>query len=338
VRDFIDGLPLAELHMHLEGALEPELMLTLARRNGVALAWTSVEEIRAAYRFSGLQSFLDLYFAGCGVLAGEQDFYDLTRDYLTRADADGIVRAEVFLGPQSFTERGIGVREVLDGILRAFDDAAAETGIGGGLIVSTHRHRSEADALALLDSVLPWADRILGIGMGGPEVGNPPSKFARFFHACKENGLRTTVHAGEEGPAAYVREAVEILDVDRIDHGNAALTDAGLTALLAERAVPLTVCPLSNLMLGVVPSMAAHPLRAMLDAGLNVSVHSDDPGYFGGGAKENLACTQEALDLSVDELIVLARNSFRSSWASDIERDRLAGLLNGYLEPAVPTG
>ena len=221
--------------MHLEGSIEPELMLELAARNGMKLRWDTAHELRAAYQFSNLQSFLDLYFEGCRVLVQEQDFYDVTRAYLRRAHEDGVIRAELFLGPQSFTERGVGIAAVMNGVLRAIDDGVREHGISVGFLVSAHRHRSEADALSLLDQVQPWSDRIAGIGMGGAEVGNPPSKFVDFFRACREQGFRTTIHAGEEGPASYVREAMELLGVDRIDHGIACMDDPGLVRELAAR-------------------------------------------------------------------------------------------------------
>ena len=217
---FIRGMPKTELHMHIEGSLEPEMMFALAERNGIKLRWETPEALRAAYRFSDLQSFLDLYFEGCRVLMHGADFYDVTAAYLRRAYEDGIVRAELFMGPQSFTSRGVSIDCVMNGVLRAMDDAERERGISSGLMVSAHRHRTEGDAMELLDQVMPWSDRILAIGMGGAEIGNPPSKFKRFFRECRGRGFRTTIHAGEEGPASYVREAVELLEVDRIDHGN----------------------------------------------------------------------------------------------------------------------
>lgn len=312
---FIRGLPKTELHMHLEGSIEPELMLALASRNGVELAWDDPDRLRAAYDFDGLQSFLDLYFAGCRVLVQERDFFDVTQAYLERAVQDGVVHAELFIGPQSFTERGVPIAALMGGVLAAIDAATARhDGLSVGLLISAHRHRSEADALALLEQILPWSDRIIGIGMGGAELGNPPSKFTNFFAACRARGFRTTIHAGEEGPAAYVREAVELLGVDRIDHGNACLDDPALVRALVARGTPLTVCPLSNLRLKVVPSLARHPLRRMLEAGLLATVNSDDPPYFGGYVSENLIACQEALALSRDEILTLARNGFQAAF------------------------
>ena len=327
---FIRGLPKAELHMHLEGSISPELMLKLAQRNGMQLRWRTPDELRAAYEFSNLQSFLDLYYEGCKVLVTEQDFYDVTKAYLDRAHEDGVIRAEMFIGPQSFTDRGIAVATLLNGVFSAMDHAERAHGIRSGLLVSAQRHRTEAAALAMLQEIRPWSDKILGIGMGGAEVGNPPSRFARFFEACRDSGYRTTVHAGEEGPASYVREALD-LKVQRIDHGNACLGDPDLVHELAERQIPLTVCPLSNLRLKVVPSMAEHPLRKLMDAGLHVTVNSDDPTYFGGYVSENLIACQEALNLSVDEIVGLARNSMTAAFASPDEQARMIDRLDAYV-------
>jgi len=321
MRRFVTGIPKAELHMHLEGCIEPETMFALAERNGLSLRWPSPDALRAAYDFANLQDFLTLYFEGCRVLVTRQDFHDIARAYLARAHADGVRRAEMFLGPQSFTAVGVPLDAILGGVFDAIDEARTETGIDGALLVSAHRHRSEADALALLDSLEPWLDRIAGIGMGGAEIGNPPSKFPTFFAASRALGLRTTIHAGEEGPADYVRQALDLLRVDRIDHGNACLDDAGLTRDLAERGIGLTVCPLSNVRLRVSPSLAEHPLRRMLDAGLNVSVHSDDPPYFGGYVGDTILACQGALGLTADHIATLARNSFAAAF---LPADRIA--------------
>lgn len=328
---FIRGMPKAELHMHLEGSIEAELLLELADRNGVRLRWETPEALRAAYQFRNLQEFLDLYYAGCHVLVHEEDFYAITRAYLRRAHEDTVVRAEVFIGPQGFTERGVPITVVMNGVLAAMRDAAAEFGIRAGLLVSAQRHRSEADALRLLDSVMPWADQIAGFGLGGAEVGNPPSRFVRFFHACRERGFRVTAHAGEEGPASYVREAVDLLDVDRIDHGNACLDDPVLVRELASRAIPLTVCPLSNVRLNVVPSLSAHPLRAMMDAGLCITLNSDDPAYFGGYVNDNFIQCRQAFGLSADDVVTFARNSLIASFAAPAEVARHIARLNDYV-------
>jgi len=317
ISDFIRQLPKAELHMHLEGSIEPEMMLTLAKRNGLTLRWDSSEALRNAYDFSSLQDFLNLYFEGCKVLVTQEDFYDITRAYLRRCAVDNVVHAEMFIGPQSFTERGVTIESLMNGVLGAMDDAKREDGISSGLLISAHRHRSETEAFTLLDSIAPWNDRIAGIGMGGPEVGNPPSKFTGFFAESKRRGFKISIHAGEEGPAAYVREAVELLNVDRIDHGNAALTDASLVQVLKERAIPLTVCPLSNLRLKVVDSLEHHPLKKMLDAGLLATVNSDDPPYFGGYVNENLIEVQRSLSLERDVIVQLARNSVEAAFIAE---------------------
>ncbi len=328
---FIRGLPKAELHMHLEGSIEAELLLELAARNGLRPRWETPQALRSAYAFSDLQSFLDLYYEGCRVLMRERDFYDMTRAYLRRAHGDAVIRAEVFLGPQSFIERDVPLAAVMDGTLAAMRDAERDGGISTGLLVTAQRHRSEAEALALLDSVMPWADRIAGFGLGGAERGNPPSRFANYFRTCRERGFRITVHAGEEGPASYVREAVEILHVDRIDHGNSALDDPALVRVLAERGTPLTVCPLSNVRLKGVPSLEAHPLRAMLTAGLNVTLNSDDPAYFGGYVNDNFIQCEQILGLSTDDVVMLARNSLLASFAPPDETARHVARLEDYV-------
>lgn len=328
---FIRGLPKAELHMHLEGSIEAELLLELATRNGLRPRWATPEALRAAYEFENLQAFLDLYYEGCRVLKQERDFYDITRAYLARAHADAVVRAEVFLGPQSFIESGVPLAPVMDGVLAAMRDAARDDGISAGLLVSAQRHRSEAEALALLDSVMPWAEQIAGFGLGGAEIGNPPSRFVNYFRTCRERGFRITAHAGEEGPASYVREAVELLDVDRIDHGNACLGDPALVRELAARQTPLTVCPLSNVRLKGVPSLAAHPLPALLNAGLCVTLNSDDPAYFGGYVNDNFIQCRQVLGLSADDIVAMARNSLTASFVAPAEAARHVAQLDAYV-------
>ena len=316
------------IRVNIEGTLEPEMMFALAARNGVDLKWDSPEALRAAYEFSDLKSFLELYFEGCRVLVSERDFYDVTMAYLKRAVRDGVVRAELFLGPQSFTDRGVPMTSILNGIFGAITDAKRDVGISAGLMVSAHRHRSEAEAMELLGQIMPWADQVLGIGMGGAEVGNPPSKFKNFFRECRNRGFRTTIHAGEEGPASYVREAIEVLQVDRIDHGNACLSDPALTKEIADRRIALTVCPLSNVRLKVVPRLDEHPLRAMMQANLLVSVNSDDPPYFGGYVSENLIECQRALQLSKAEVVRLVRNGFESAFITTEERSRYLSAID----------
>jgi adenine deaminase len=328
---FIRCMPKAELHMHLEGSIEAEMLLELAVRNGMQPRWETPEALRAAYQFDNLQSFLDLYYEGCRVLVRERDFYEITRAYLRRAHADAVVRAEMFLAPQGCIARDVPVAAAMDGVLSAIRDAARDDGISAGLLIIVQRHRSEADALRMLDAVMPWADQIAGFGLGGAELGHPPSGFVQFFRACRERGFRLTVHAGEEGPASYVREAVDLLGVDRIDHGNACLDDPALVRELVARRTPLTVCPLSNLRLNLVPSLAAHPLRAMLDAGLCVTMNSDDPAYFGGSVNDNFIQCRHALGLSADEIVTLARNSLNAAFVPPEETTRSVALLDAHI-------
>lgn len=319
---FIAGLPKAELHLHIEGSLEPELMFELAQRNNVAIPFASVEEVRAAYAFSNLQDFLDIYYQGMGVLHTGQDFHDLTAAYCARANADNVRHIEIFFDPQGHTERGVAFETVIAGIARALDDAAARYGMSSKLIMCFLRHLSEAEAEATLDAALPYLDRIAGVGLDSSEVGHPPSKFERVFARARGLGLKIVAHAGEEGPPAYVREALDLLGVDRIDHGNRSLEDAALVRRLADEGMTLTVCPLSNLKLCVVNDIADHPLRTMLDAGLRATVNSDDPSYFGGYVNANYLAVADALDLSKAELVTLARNSFTGSFLDDAAKAR----------------
>ncbi|PZQ23587.1 MAG: adenosine deaminase [Sphingopyxis macrogoltabida] len=327
---FIAALPKAELHLHIEGSLEPELMFELARRNGIAIPFASVEEVRAAYAFSNLQDFLDIYYQGMAVLRTEQDFTDLTAAYLERAAADAVRHVEIFFDPQGHTERGVAFETVIAGIARALDDAKARHGISSKLILCFLRHLSEAEAEATLDAALPWLGRIDGVGLDSSEVGHPPAKFERVFARARDLGLKVVAHAGEEGPPAYVHEALDLLKVDRIDHGNRSLEDAALVARLAAEGMTLTVCPLSNLKLCVVGDMGAHPLRAMLDAGLCATVNSDDPSYFGGYVNANYLAVADALDLSKADLVTLARNSFIGSFLEDGEKAAHFAAIDAY--------
>jgi adenosine deaminase len=286
---FADGLPKAELHVHLEGTLEPGDLIRFARRNAIPIHWRDEHELRAAYSFTGLENFLAVYFEGCKALRRREDFHELTTAYLGRAAAQGVRRAEMFFGPQPFLDAGVPLDDQLGGIFDAIAEARETWGIDGALLLSAHRHRSEADALELLDRVRPWREQILGVGLGSAERGNPPSKFARYFAGARAQGYRTTCHAGEEGPAAYVREALDVCQVERIDHGFAATDDPDLSTQLADEQVPLTMCPLSNLRLRVTPGLAGYPLARLLDAGVPVTVNSDDPAYFGGYVNENYA-------------------------------------------------
>lgn len=327
---FVDGLPKAELHLHIEGSLEPELMFELARRNGVSIPFGSVEEVRAAYDFSNLQDFLDIYYQGMGVLQTEQDFFDLTAAYCARAHADSVSHIEIFFDPQGHTERGIAFATVIGGITRALDDARERYGMTSKLIMCFLRHLSEAEAEATLDEALPFLDRIHGVGLDSSENGHPPSKFARVFARARSLGLKLVAHAGEEGPPAYVYEALDVLGVDRIDHGNRSLEDPALVERLAAEQMCLTVCPLSNHKLCVVDDLTAHPLKTMLDAGLLATVNSDDPSYFGGYVNANYHAVADALDLSRDELVRLARNSFTGSFLTDAERAPHLAAIDAY--------
>ncbi|ALC13526.1 adenosine deaminase [Sphingopyxis sp. 113P3] len=327
---FIAELPKAELHLHIEGSLEPALMFRLAQRNGVAIPFASVEEVREAYAFSNLQDFLDIYYQGMSVLVTEEDFYELTAAYLARARADNVRHVEIFFDPQGHTERGVAFETVIAGIARALDEAREQHGLTSKLILCFLRHLSEADAEATLDAALPFIARIDGVGLDSSEVGHPPSKFARVFALARSLGLKLVAHAGEEGPPAYVEEALDFLKVDRIDHGNRSLEDPALVRRLADAGVCLTVCPLSNLKLRVVDDMAAHPLRRMLEAGLAATVNSDDPSYFGGYVNANYQAVADALDLSRAELVTLARNSFSGSFLEEDERARHLAAIDAY--------
>ncbi|MNC17548.1 Adenine deaminase [compost metagenome] len=317
---YLRALPKAELHLHIEGTLEPELMFALAERNQVALPWHSVEETRAAYAFADLQSFLDLYYAGAAALIHERDFFDLAMAYFARAHADGVVHAELFFDPQTHTARGVAFASVLDGLERACHEALERYGISSRLILCFLRHLSEGDGFATLEQALPHLARIHGVGLDSSEQGHPPSKFARLFARCRELGLHCVAHAGEEGPPAYIVEALDLLKVERIDHGVRAAEDPALLQRLAREQVPLTVCPLSNVKLRVFPTLQQHNLKALLDAGLKVTINSDDPAYFGGYVLENYRQTAEALQLSRAELQRLARNSLEAAFVGDAER------------------
>ncbi len=316
---FIAALPKAELHLHIEGSLEPEMMFALAQRGGVELAFESVDAIRAAYEFSNLQDFLDIYYQGMAVLRCEQDFYDLTAAYLARAEVDNVRHVEIFFDPQGHTARGVMFADVVGGIAGALADAKAR-GISSRLIMCFLRHLSEADAQATLDEALPFLHLIHGVGLDSSELGHPPDKFARVFARARALGLKILAHAGEEGPPDYVWQALDVLGVDRIDHGNRALEDEALVQRIVANGLTLTVCPLSNLKLCVVPDLVQHPLRRMLQAGLCATVNSDDPAYFGGYVNANFIAVADALDLTRDEIITLARNSFTGSFLEPSEQ------------------
>ncbi|CAN5194984.1 adenosine deaminase [soil metagenome] len=323
---FIAGLPKAELHIHIEGSLEPELMMALAARNGVSLRFGSIEALRAAYKFSNLQDFLDLYYEGMRVLLHEQDFHDLAMAYLTKVALQNVRHAEIFFDPQGHTDRGVPFKTVIDGLWRALKDAEHKFGMTTALILSFLRHLDEASAERTLDEALPWRDRFIGVGLDSSEKGQPPSKFERVFARARGLGLKAVAHAGEEGPPDYVWQALDLLKVDRIDHGNRALEDAALTARLVREQMPLTVCPLSNFRLCVVPDLAAHPLRRMLRDGLMATINSDDPAYFGGYMNENLS----AVALGRGEIVTLARNGFRAAFCDEGTKRRYLSELDDY--------
>ena len=317
---FIAQLPKAELHLHLEGSFEPELMFAIAQRNRVEIPYQSAEDVRAAYRFSNLQDFLDIYYAGASVLLTEQDFYDLTYAYLKRVAADNVRHVEVFFDPQTHTDRGVPFAVVIDGISRALQDGLRDFGITSKLILSFLRHLSEEEAFATLKQAEPYLDRLTAVGLDSSEMGHPPVKFARVFAAARSHGLKLVAHAGEEGPPDYVWEALDVLKVDRIDHGNRSLEDPRLVERLVKDGMTLTVCPLSNLKLCVVNDLARHPLKRMLDIGLKATVNSDDPAFFGGYAGDNFRAVAQALTLTRDDLVTLAVNSFAGSFLTDVEK------------------
>lgn len=314
LRDTLLQMPKAELHLHIEGSLEPELIFSLAQRNGVRLPYASAEELRRAYAFTDLQSFLDIYYAGASVLLTEQDFYDMTFAYLQRAHADHVRHVEMFFDPQTHTERGVAFSTVIDGICRALQDAGKRWEMSGALIMCFLRHLPEEQAFATLEQALPHRDKFIGVGLDSSERGHPPEKFARVFARCKELGFHLVAHAGEEGPPEYIRTALDLLQVERIDHGVRCLEDAELTQRLARDKVPLTVCPLSNIKLRVFDTITDHNLLKLLEAGLTVTVNSDDPSYFGGYVNDNFLQVFEALPLNREHARQLARNSFSSSF------------------------
>lgn len=330
IAGFIQGLPKAELHLHIEGSFEPELMFAIAARNGIALPYKDVEALRAAYRFSELQEFLDIYYQGMSVLQKRGDFTELTHAYLRRAAADNVRHAEIFFDPQGHTARGLAVGDVIEGIVAGLEQGRRDFGISSKLILCFLRHLSESDAEATLEQARPYLGHIAGIGLDSSEQGHPPEKFARVFAHARRLGLKLVAHAGEEGPPEYVWQALDILKVDRIDHGNRALEDAALVHRLAELKMPLTVCPLSNLKLCVVRDMAQHPLKKMLEAGLVATVNSDDPAYFGGYVAENFLSVAGALHLIPAEIAELARNSFRASFLDDAAKAKHLAEIDAY--------
>lgn len=327
--ELLRRMPKAELHIHIEGSLEPELIFALAQRNGISLAHPSVEALRAAYAFEDLQSFLDIYYAGANVLQREADFFDMAMAYFRRAAADNVVHAELFFDPQTHTERGVRFETIIRGLARACETARRELGVTALLIMCFLRHLSEAAAFETLEQARPFIGTFIGVGLDSSELGHPPEKFARVFSRCRELGLRLVAHAGEEGPPAYIRSALDVLKVERIDHGVRCIEDAALVERLARERVPLTVCPLSNVKLCVFKDMTDHNMAALLDAGLCVTVNSDDPAYFGGYLNQNLCGAFEALpELSARHAHQLAANSFEASFAPEADKARWRAALD----------
>jgi adenosine deaminase len=331
---FIAGLPKAELHMHIEGSLEPELMFALAKRNGIEIPFESVEAVRAAYSFSNLQDFLDIYYQGADVLRTEEDFRDLASAYFERAAADNVVHAEIFFDPQTHTARGIPFDTVMRGLLAGMADAEERHGISSKLILCFLRHLDEADAFVTLEQAKPWLDRIEAVGLDSSELGHPPEKFARVFAAAAALGLKRVAHAGEEGPPDYVHQALDLLQIDRLDHGNRSLEDEALVRRLAGEQMTLTVCPLSNVKLCNVASIDVHPIDRMLKLGLRATINSDDPAYFGGYVNDNYRAVAGGRGLDRDDLATLARNSFLGSFLAEEEKVRHLARVDAYLAGA----
>lgn len=325
---FIAGLPKAELHLHIEGSLEPELMFALARRNGLSLPFADVEAVRAAYAFSRLQDFLDIYYQGAAVLRSEADFHDLASAYFDRAAADSVRHAEIFFDPQTHTERGVPFQVVIEGLTAGMKAAQARHGLTSRLILCFLRHLSETEAFATLQAAEPWLDQIAGVGLDSSELGHPPEKFARVFARAGEMGLKRVAHAGEEGPPDYVRQALDLLHIDRLDHGNRSLEDPALVERLARTGMTLTVCPLSNHKLCVVGDLGLHPIAEMLRLGLRATINSDDPAYFGGYVNDNYLAVAPLL--SQDDLITLAKNSFRGSFLEPAAIERHVAAVDAY--------
>ncbi len=328
----IQALPKAELHLHIEGSFEPELMFRLAQRNNITLSYDSVEALKAAYQFNNLQEFLDLYYQGMNVLQTRQDYYDLTRAYLDKVHSQNVRHVEIFWDPQGHLERGIDFATQVGGILQALKEARSQHGISYRLIMSFLRHLSEESAFETLELAKPYLDESYGVGLDSSEMGHPPEKFERVFEACRELGLKITAHAGEEGPADYVWQALDLLQVDRVDHGNRSLEDDALIERLRDSQMVLTVCPLSNLKLQVVKDLGKHPIPTMLQAGLKATINSDDPAYFGGYMNENLIQLQQAVGLSADDIITLTRNSIEGSWAEEARKKELLAELDRVVQ------
>ena len=326
----IKSLPKVELHLHIEGSFEPELMFKIAQRNNIDLPYSSVEEVRQAYQFSNLQDFLDIYYAGCNVLINEQDFYDLTYAYFLKAKENNVMHAEIFFDPQSHTDRGIAFSTVVNGISAAMKDAEVNLGVTGQLILSFLRHLSEDAAIDILKMAEPFRDKFIGVGLDSSEIGNPPEKFEKVYKMAQEQNYLRVAHAGEEGPAQYIWDSLSMLNINRLDHGNRAMDDEKLLVELKDRKMGLTLCPLSNRKLQVVSDLKNHPIKKMLDLGLKVTVNSDDPAYFGGYMNDNFIAITEALNLSEKDLYDLSKNAIEVSFVNDIRKDEMLAKLDAW--------
>jgi adenosine deaminase len=330
IKDYINKIPKAELHLHIEGTFEPELMFKIAERNGIVLEYSSVEELRKAYNFNNLQEFLDIYYTGAKVLQTEKDFYDLTWAYLEKANADNVIHTEIMFDPQTHTDRGISFDTAINGIYSALQDAEKEFGMTSKLIMSILRHLPLEASFETYENYFNHVDKIDVLGLDSSEVGNPPSKFQEVYNRAFHDGLKLVAHAGEEGPPEYVWEALDVLKIHRIDHGNRSLEDPKLVERIVDEQIALTVCPLSNLKLKVVDNLKDHPLKTMLDKGIKATVNSDDPAYFGGYINDNFIKTAEALDLSENDIYKLAQNSFEASFADDERKSEMLKQLEEF--------
>ena len=329
--EFIKNIPKAELHIHLEGSIEPEMLLTLAERNKIKLKYNTIEEIKSAYRFEDLKDFLYIYTQGTRVLRKAGDFYDITKAYLAKAYSQSILHTEIFIDFQTYSRRNISSDLIMDGIVSAIDDAGKEFGMSAYLILAFLRHLGAKEAMKTLEDGLRFKDKLIGVGLASTELGYPPELFEKVFDTARQNGFKTMAHAGEEGPAEYVRNSIEILKVDRIDHGNRAMEDSGLVKTIVQKQIPLTLCPLSNVALGNVKKLEDHTLKKKLEMGMLVSVNSDDPAYFGGYVNENLFAVQKALNLSKDDITTLAENSFISSFLPQEQKDLYLEKINSFV-------
>lgn len=332
IEDFISGLPKAELHLHIEGTFEPELMFEIANRNQIKLKYSSIDELKSAYNFNNLQEFLDIYYSGANVLINERDFYDLTWAYLQKIHSQNVLHTEIFFDPQTHTARGIDFKTIITGIHNALVDGEKKLGISYRLIMSFLRHLSEESAFETLTEAMPFKQWITGVGLDSSEVGHPPRKFQRVFDEARKQGFRIVAHAGEEGPPEYVWEALNLLKVDRIDHGNRSLEDEKLIEKLVSAKIPLTVCPLSNLKLKVVKEVGRHPLKVMLERGIVATINSDDPAYFGGYMNENFGVVANALNLSAEQISTLAKNSFSASFLNPEEKATMIRMVENYYQ------